>query len=219
MKRSQKRGILNINDIAAYTAMIIVALIIYLLFYFSAMRLDEKYEEKGAQIDFAVQSGNLLLSTYLLTPMKAPFEKYNTSGLGNAVNGSGEMRDALRAIFKDDACVAAFSTGGGSSLCENVHTRTMAFFQSYCDAYLLDIKAGSHSFRIGDGVASYLKNPQHQDLLIMHPSDTTSMQSEWVMKILEEANRQLWIGSEAIAGEEPILLRVLCASRNEVSVR
>jgi hypothetical protein len=214
-----KRGILNINDVAAYTALIFIALIIYLLFYLSALNLEEDYNSDYETTALAGH-GALLLRVYLETPLDAPFSSYNTEGLDTPETVKGEVRDFLGNIFEDQACRDWLASKKGTSptpSCRAFSSRSIAYFQSSCDDYRVRITHGEHTVELGEGISDYLKNKKHESLLLMHPHETTSRQSGWVNDILATATAKIWIGTYTVMGDEPILLRAVCVPRTEAA--
>lgn len=236
-----KRAILNLNDVVAYVAIAIVAVIILLLYRHAATQLDERYAEAEAPVHFNLQQGDQVLRTYLETRLDWELERYNTQWLpANVPSRAARIAEALPAILADEACREWIDENGRryrgatsegldegrpmlSSLtppseeCSAYFFRSVAFLRSlYGDDYLFHASQGERSFTFGLGVADWLKHQQEQLLLEVDPA---GLQEKWITEMLAEADAQILLGTQALPGEPPITVRLVAADSTEVYER
>ena len=62
-----RRGVINLNDIAAYSALIVFGVILFTLFLLTKNGLSEDYVDATTETRFASQHGSATLAVYLRT--------------------------------------------------------------------------------------------------------------------------------------------------------
>ncbi len=206
-----KRGVINLNDIAAYTFLVIVGVILFTLFLLVRAGLAGDYAEPGFNVDNSIQRGNVVLQAYLRTPLDADIAAYNVS-VPDVTARDMTFREALDI---DESCAAWLADRDASvpdDDCASLYYRSTAFFESVCEDYTLAVATPSAQFRMGSGVKAYLNEDDFVD-------DFLAGEGSFSREYLEDPHTQFLLGSQAVPSEAGVIsLRFLCVGKGVVLV-
>ncbi len=138
-----KRGVLNIYEVAAFIGLILVAFIIFMFFTMAQDTLKNRFSEGDFSAKFSATQGDLFVDTYLLTPLNASASIYGSSVALPAVDST--VGDELPSLLADPQCAAWLAKNGAydtrtfallqppTQACGAFLERTALFLESACD--------------------------------------------------------------------------------------
>ncbi len=165
----ERRGILNVSDVAAYAGMVLVAFLLFLLFLFIAHGLKERAVDEEANALFSSRSGQPSLHAYLRTRADAPPSVF---GAPSTLPGAdATMAELIIEATTEESCLAWLAANGAYGEkdpyglaappgCAPLFYRSVAFFRALCgDDYVLQLRRGTSTVRIGNDILGTVKEP------------------------------------------------------------
>jgi|GEM_PF-3406942 len=147
--RASRKGVINMQEIWAIIAIILIALLIFTFFLIARENLKDQFTPGDMNAEFGVSTGSLYLEAYLRTPLNASGEPY---GLAEMPTVDLTVEKALPLLLADEPCADWLRTNlytqtnkllaatPPSELCGVFAVRTRLFFEAVCAPQYFSLK-------------------------------------------------------------------------------
>lgn len=237
-----RRGILNLSDIGAYVALIIIAVLLFLLFLLVSKFTDDKYVDADIASSAAATSGTPFVQSYLRTPLDIDPAVYGAQGgaqggvqegvQGGVPSATGTFAQRLPAALDDPSCFAWLAKIGAAKdagearaqepapndACAAILARTHLFFRAACgDAYALLLTRDGQTILVGPGIESAFKkngDDAQEKLLALVPDG-----SAYSPTTLKDPSASILVGRAVLPAKKPFTLTAVCVEKYGVALR